>query len=138
VIVVDTNVVSEIVKVPANAAVLAWFAAQKPSELYVTTVTQGEVLYGIELLPQGRRRTSLHGAFANIFDDRFAGRILPFDEAAAHAFSLIAARHKSRGRNVGPMDSQIAAIALSHGAPLATRNVRDFVDCGVELINPWG
>lgn len=137
-IVIDTNVVSEIVKLSPARSVTDWFALQTLRDLYTTTITQAEVLFGIELLPKGRRRSALQDAMALIFDQTFAGRVLPFDEGAAYAFAMIAANHRASGRTVGELDSQIAAIALSCGAPLATRNVRDFQGSGVELINPWG
>jgi predicted nucleic acid-binding protein len=136
-IVVDTNVVSELVKLSPAPAVVEWFAAQTQRDLYTTTITQAEVLFGIELMPKGRRRSTLQGAMARIFDEIFLGRVLSFDEGSAYAFAMIATKHRTSGRTIGEMDSQIAAIALSCGASLATRNVRDFDDCGVELINPW-
>jgi predicted nucleic acid-binding protein len=137
-IVIDTNVVSEIVKWSPSPAVMTWFSTQKPHDLYTTTITQAEILYGTELLPQGRRRTALQNAMARVFDETFAGRVLPFDEGSAYAFAMIAARHRLSGRTIGELDSQIAGIALSRGASLATRNVADFEGSGVELINPWG
>lgn len=137
-IVIDTNVVSEIVKPAPAPAVLTWFASQVPESLYTTTVTQAEILFGIELLPKGRRRNGLRDTIAVMFEQTFEGRVLPFDESAAYAFAMIAAGHRASGRTVSGMDSQIAAIALSRSASLATRNVKDFEDCGVELVNPWG
>lgn len=135
-IVIDTNVVSEIVKLSPAPAVVAWFASQTPQNLYTTAITQAEILYGIELLPKGRRRSTLQAAIATLFDQIFAGRVLPFDEGTAFAFAMIAARHKAAGRTIGELD-WIAAIALSRGASLATRNTRDFLGCGIQLINPW-
>jgi toxin FitB len=137
-IVIDTNVVSEIVKPSPSPYVIEWFRQQRPQDLYTTTITQAEILYGIESLPKGRRRTALQSAMARVFDETFAGRILPFDEGSAYAFAMIAAQHRTTGRAIGDLDSQIAGIAFSRGASLATRNVRDFEGCGVELINPWG
>ena len=137
-IILDTNVVSEIVKLSPAPAVIDWFASQTPPNLYTTTITQAEILYGIELMPDGRRRNTLQAAMARLFDQMFAGRVLPFDEGAAYAFAMIAARHRAGSRTIGELDSQIAAIALSRGASLATRNTRDFMGCGIELINPWG
>ena len=136
-IIIDTNVVSEIVKLSPAPAVIEWFASQRPQDLYTTTITQAGVLYGIELLPKGRRRSTLQAAMASVFDQMFAGRVLPFDEGSAFGFAMIAARHQVSGRTIGKLDIQIAAIAFSRGASLATRNTRDFVACGVELINPW-
>ena len=137
-IILDTNVMSEIVKPVPAPAVLAWIESQSPQSLYTTTVTQAEILFGIELLPAGRRRSGLRDNIAVMFEQRFAGRVLPFDESSAYGFAMIAARHRKGGRTVHEMDSQIASIALSRSAPLATRNVKDFQDCGLMLINPWG
>jgi predicted nucleic acid-binding protein len=136
-IVMDTNVVSEIVKPSPSPAVIAWFSTQRPHDLYTTTITQAEILYGIELLPKGQRRAALQSAMAKVFDQTLAGRVLPFDEGSAYAFAMIAAKQRLSGRTIGELDSQIAGIALSRGAPLATRNVADFEGSGVELINPW-
>jgi predicted nucleic acid-binding protein len=136
-IVIDTNVVSEIVKLLPAPAVIDWFASQNPQDLYTTTITQAEILYGIELLPKGRRRSALETAISTIFEQMFAARVLPFDEGSAYAFAMIAARHRASGRTIGEFDSQIAAIAFSRGASLATRNIADFWGCGVTLINPW-
>jgi len=138
VIVIDTNVVSEIVKLTPAPAVLHWFELQKAGSLYTTTVTLAEILFGIELLPRGRRRDTLRDAASMILEQKFAGRILPFDESSAYAFAIIASEHRKGGRTIDDLDSQIAAIALSRSAALATRNVKDFRDCGLQLINPWG
>ncbi len=137
-IIIDTNVLSEIVKPVPAPKVLTWFASQSPERLYTTTVTQAEILFGIELLPKGRRRDALRDNVTVMFEKAFGGRLVSFDESAAHAFAIIAAAHRMGGRTVSGMDSQIAAIALSRNAALATRNSKDFVDCGIELIDPWG
>jgi len=137
-IILDANVVSEIVKPLPEPSVVEWFSRQTPRDLYLITITQAEILYGIELLPKGRRRNTLQSAMMLIFEQKFAGRVLPFDEGSAYAFAMISAGHRARGRTIGELDAQIAAIALSRGASLATRNTKDFLDCGVELINPWG
>ncbi|HXE64077.1 MAG TPA: type II toxin-antitoxin system VapC family toxin [Bryobacteraceae bacterium] len=136
-IVLDTNVLSEIVKPAPAARVTAWFASQYPEELCITTTTQAEILYGIEILPEGRRKSGLRESFAVLFEQQFAGRVLPFDERSAWAFAAIAAVHRKAGRRIGEMDCQIAAITLSRNASLCTRNVKDFGRCGITLINPW-
>ncbi len=127
---------SEIVKPLPEPSVVEWFSRQTPRDVYITAITQAGILYGVELLPKGRRRNTLHSAMTVIFEQTFAGRVPPFDEGSAHAFAMISAGDRARGRTVGELDAQIAAIVLSRGASLATRNTKDFLDCGVELINP--
>jgi predicted nucleic acid-binding protein len=136
-IVVDTNVLSEVMKPVPAGKVLRWMASRAPSGLFTTTITMGEVLYGLALVPHGKRRIALEQAIETMFEDKFAGRILAFDREAARAFADISANCRRLGRPVGELDAQIAAIARSQGAAVATRNVRDFKDCGVELIDPW-
>jgi toxin FitB len=137
VIVLDTNVVSEAMRPAPSDAVLRWMAAQPSAGLFTTTVTQAEILFGLALLPDGRRRNDLLVAAERMFAEDFAGRVLPFDTAAALAFAPIAAGRRRMGRPTGAFDAQIAAIARSRGASLATRNVADFLDCGLSIINPW-
>ena len=117
--------------------VLAWFGAQSPSSLFVTTVTEAEILTGIALLPYGRRQRGLSEAAARVFTTLFAGRILVFDSDAANIYAEIFARRQAAGRPISQADCQIAAIARSREASLATRNVTDFEGIEVELINPW-
>jgi hypothetical protein len=136
-IILDTNVLSEVVKPQPSAEVLRWLAAHPPEQLFVTTITQAEILYGLELLAKGKRRTALMAAVDAMFDEDFAGRILPFDMEAARAFAGIAAARRASGRSISQFDAQIAAIARSHGAAVATRNTQDFADCGIKVLNPW-
>ncbi len=118
--------------------VTQWIRSRGPTrELCVTTITVAEVLFGIEILPKGKRRDSLLADAEATFTADFAGRILPFDEAAARAFPEIAALRRVRGRPISLFDAQIAAIAKANGATLATRNTADFEGCGVRLVNPW-
>jgi toxin FitB len=138
VVILDTNVVSELMKSSPHAGVLAWVDVLPSAELFVASVTQAELLYGIALLPVGERRSNLARALDVAFDRLFRDRILPFDSLAASAFADIAARRRRAGRPIGGFDAQIAAIARSRGADLATRNIIDFEGCGVELVNPWG
>lgn len=136
-IVLDTNVLSELMKPSPSPEVLHWFATQSPDSIFTTAITQAEILFGIELLPKGKRRDALHAAAMAMFDQDFAGRVLPFDSAAATAYSRIAASRQKAGRPISHFDAQIAAIALCHGAALTTRNTADFEKCGLRLVNPW-
>ncbi len=135
-ILLDTNVISELMRLHPDAAVRRWAAATTP-QLFTTTVTQAEILFGIALLPTGNRSSGLSMAARALFGSLLSGRILPFDGGAAEEYSVIAADKRLSGRGFQPFDMQIAAIARSRGAALATRNVRDFEGCGIELIDPW-
>jgi predicted nucleic acid-binding protein len=106
-------------------------------EFFLTTITLAEILYGIELLPRGKRREKLLAEAEAMFREDFLGHILPFDEEAARAFAEIAATRRSQGSSIAEFDAQIAAIARSRRATLATRNTQDFEGCGVRLENPW-
>ena len=105
--------------------------------LFITTITEAELLYGLALLADGRRRRILEAAIAQILVTQFSGRILPFDSAAAREFADIAVTRRRVGQPIGEADARIAAIARSRGAALAARNIGDFVACGVTLIDPW-
>ena len=105
--------------------------------MFTTAITESELLYGIALLPEGRRRQSLESVVDMIFTEDLAGRVLSFDSAAAREFADIAASRRRAGRPISEADARIAAIARSRGAALATRNVGDFADCLLELIDPW-
>jgi predicted nucleic acid-binding protein len=136
-IVLDTNVLSEPLRPKPSTKVLDWMRSQPTTVLFTTTITHAELLYGIALLPQGRRRRSLESVVAHIFAVHLAGRVLPFDSAAAQDYAHIAAARRRSGRPISEPDARIAAIARSRGAELATRNVADFADCELEVINPW-
>ena len=136
-IVLDTNVLSELIRPEPAAAVLGWVTRQPAPALFVTSVTQAEIFYGLALLSPGRRREALERAMEQMFAEDFARRVLPFDTAAARAYARIVAGRRVAGRPVGQSDAKIAAIALVHGAAVATRNVADFLDCGVTVIDPW-
>jgi len=117
--------------------VLRWVSEQPARSLFLTSITQAEILHGLALLPPGRRRKALSEAASAMFREDFAGRILSFCTEAAPFYAWIAAERSRAGRPISQLDAQIAAVARSTGASLATRNVRDFQDCGVKLINPW-
>ncbi|MBT9501522.1 MAG: type II toxin-antitoxin system VapC family toxin [Burkholderiaceae bacterium] len=133
----DSNVLSELLRAQPDAAVLAWFARQPPDSLFVSAVTQAEMLLGARLLPAGKRRTQLQQALDGLFGEDFAERLLPFDGAAAVIYAEVVEARRSTGRPISQFDAQIAAIALSHRATLATRNVSDFEGVGLSLSNPW-
>ena len=136
-VVLDTNVVSELMRDDPHADVLVWLDDQPTRELFVTAVTEAEVRTGIAFLPEGRRRRGIAEAADRAFGGLFAGRVLPFDSDAARAYAEVAATCRAAGRLVSQADGQIAAIARSRGMAVATRNVRDFADMGIDLIDPW-
>ncbi len=136
-VMIDTNIVSELMRAEPSAEVLSWMDEQTPRELFVTAVTEAEVRTGIALLPEGRRRRGLAEACERAFGSLFAGRVLPFDSDAARTYAGIAAARRVLGRPVSQADCQIAAIARSRGMAVATRNVRDFEDMGIDIFNPW-
>jgi len=136
-ILLDTNILSELMRpAPANA-VEAWLSVQPATSLFISAVTEAELRFGLALLPDGKRRNALATAMEGMLAEDFAGRILPFDRAAAAAYAEIAAERRKTGRPIAQFDAQIAAIARSRNAALATRNVPDFEDCGIQLVNPW-
>ena len=136
-IILDTNILSEALRPVPEARVLDWLARNPASLLFLTSVTQAEILYGIAILDSGRRRDDLAAAAAAMFAEDFGGRILGFDAEAAPAYAAIASERRRAGRPISQFDCQIAAIATAHGAMLATRNIADFEGCGIELIDPW-
>ena len=136
-VVIDTNIVSELMRAEPSAEVLAWMDDRPPRDLFVTAVTEAEVRTGIALLPEGRRRRGLAEACERAFGSLFAGRVLPFDCDAARAYAEIVAARRVLGRPVSQADGQIAAIARSRGMAVATRNIRDFQDMGVDVLDPW-
>ena len=136
-IILDTNVLSELMKPAPAESVVRWMAAQPATSLYTTSITQAEIFHGIMLLPSGRRRNAFEAAAEAMFNEDFAGRILPFGSDAARPYARIAAERRRAGRPISHFDAQIAAIARSTGAAIATRNVADYAGCGVKVINPW-
>jgi len=133
----DTNVVSEILRPSPDAGVMAWLAAKPRASLYTTTMTRAELLYGAHILPDGKRKYALLAAIAEIFNTDFYGQVLGFDPHAADIYALIAATRKQMGRPISQFDAMIAAVTRSTGARLVTRNSKDFEHCGIETINPW-
>jgi len=120
-----------------DSAVLAWFASQPANGLFVSAVTQAEMMLGARLLPAGQRRKRLEQALEAMFLEDFAGRILPFDTNCAADYATVVATRRRAGAPISQFDGQIAAIALSHRLGLATRNISDFDGCGLALTNPW-
>lgn len=118
--------------------VLDWIENLRTAdEVFLTAITVAEILYGVELLPKGKRRDNLALDAEDMFAEDYSGRVLVFDEAAARAFAQIAASRRRTGRPISELDAQIAAIASVYGATLATRNTSDFEGCGIRLVNPW-
>jgi len=136
-IIIDTNVVSELMRAKPDPAVLAWFAGHAADTLFLTAVSEAELRIGAAVLPAGQRRDRLVGAINAMIDQDFAGRILPFDSPAAHCYAEIAAARRGGGKPIMDADCQIAAIARACGAAIATRNVKNFEGCGIDVINPW-
>jgi toxin FitB len=137
VIVLDTNVLSELMRERPAPAVMRWLGGQSAANLYTTSITQAELLYGVRLLPAGKRRTAFEAQAEAMFREDFAARVLPFGSDAARAFAAIASERKRAGRPMSQSDAQIAAIARATRASLATRNVSDFEKCGIDVVDPW-
>jgi toxin FitB len=134
----DTNVLSELMREAPAPEVLHWFAAQTPNRLYTCTINQAEILAGIAVLPAGKRRDALARAAQHVFEDEFAGRCLVFGSGSAEQFALVIAQRKRVGRPIEAVDAQVAAIALAADLKLVTRNTKDFAGIdGLEVINPW-
>ena len=136
-ILLDTNVVSEIMRPHPDARFAAWMQAQPVPPIFTTAITAAEIFKGIEIMASGRKRQELLEVAESFFHIDMASRVLPFDSAAAHWFAEIFATRRRKGLAAQPLDVQIAAIAREHKAVLATRNTSDFEECGIELINPW-
>lgn len=136
-IVLDTNVVSELMRPAPDASALQWVDAQATDTLWLCSVVTGELLYGVARLPDGRRKQQLAKALQAIIHEDFDQRVLPFDLEASLVYADIVARQESLGQPVTMADAQIAATCLRHNATLATRNLRDFEELGLALVNPW-
>ena len=136
-VLLDTNVLSELLRAGPDPSVLGWFGRQSPESLFASSVTEAEMLLGARLLPAGKRRSALQAALQAMFKDDFGGRILSFDSAAAQVYAEVVHGRRTAGKPISQFDAQIAAIARHHGAGVATRNRRDFEGCGVEVVDPW-
>jgi predicted nucleic acid-binding protein len=135
--VLDTNVLSELLRARPEPAVVSWLRAQPADGLFVTTVTQAEMRLGARLLPEGKRRRAPEAALAEMFEQDFVQRVLSFGPSAVPEYVEVVALRRAAGRPVSQFDAQIAAIARGHRSQLATRNLGDFAGCGLTLVDPW-
>lgn len=135
--VLDTNVLSELMRPEPHPAVFDWVAVQPRAALYTTSLSRGEILAGIAIMPDGRRRAALAVSAAGMFGEEFRGRILPFDAEAATAYAEFFGVRRQKGRPIETTDLIVAATAHAHGAAIVTRDVGGFEGCGLTLINPW-
>ncbi|WP_299820236.1 type II toxin-antitoxin system VapC family toxin [uncultured Jannaschia sp.] len=136
-ILIDTNVVSELMRPAPAGAVVAWFGRQDASGLYLSAVSEAELRRGVAILPGGRRRAALLAAVEAMVAEDFEDRVLPFDSAAAAAFAVVFAERRGAGQAISFPDCQIAATARAHGAAVATRDAGGFAGCGIVVIDPW-
>jgi predicted nucleic acid-binding protein len=139
-IILDTNVLSELLRPEPARQVERWLAAQDGTKVYFTTVGEAELRHGVAIRPAGKRRNALTTAIEGLLEEDFRDRILSFDRPAARAYAAIAAiaaERRAAGRPISQFDCQIAAIARAREATVATRNTSDYEGCGIELINPW-
>ena len=136
-IVLDTNVISELMRAEPHPRVFAWVGAQPRNTLYTTSINQAEILYGISVLPEGRRRDALVATAEAVFAEELANRILPFQGLSAAHYATIVMRRRVAGNPIEGFDALIAATALAAGAAVATRDVKGFEGCGLTVINPW-
>lgn len=135
-IVVDTNVTSELMKPAPSSAVVGWVRSRDAAELYTTSITLAEIGYGIERLPGGRRKALVKAAAEEVFS-AFASHVLAFDAEAAREYGVIVSRCERAGTPIDGFDAQIASICRARDASLATRNGKDFRNTGVDVIDPW-
>lgn len=136
-IVLDTNVLSELMRPDGFERVFEWANTIRSDLLFTTAISQAEILYGLAIMPPGSKRDARIKAADGLFNEDFFGRVLPFDARAAEQFAAIAAGRRRAGLPIDGFDAQIAAIAGANEMSLATRDVSDFEDCGIDLINPW-
>lgn len=136
-ILIDTNVISDLMRPEPSPAVLTWFGQHSGTDLFLSAVVEAELRRGAALLPAGKRRDRLIAEIDAMISQDFAGRVLPFDSAAARAFAAVFLERQAAGRPISFPDCQIAATARAHGAVMATRNMTDFEGCGLTVVNPW-
>lgn len=136
-ILLDTNVVSEPLKVVADRNVIAWIDAQLIETMYLSTISLAELRFGIAVLPEGKRKDALHSNLEQRVISLFSGRILPFDDAASRAYASLRAHARASGHAIAPTDGYIAAIATANGFAVATRDKSPFEAAGLTVINPW-
>jgi predicted nucleic acid-binding protein len=136
-IILDTNVLSALMRSAPEPAVVAWLDHQPAESVWITSITLFEARLGLALLPSGRRRQALEAAFARLLEEDLENRVLDFDSAAAIEAATLAAERQQNGRSVDMRDTQIAGIALARHATLATQNIRHFADLKISIVNPW-
>ncbi len=136
-IILDTNVLSEVIRPNGSPVVFAWVDRHSRADFYTTAVSKAEILSGLAMMPAGKRRLGMEEAAAQMFEEDFRGAVLSFDELAVPHYAEIVASRRRRGRPIAFQDAAILAIARARGAAVATRNIVDFEDCGVVLHNPW-
>ncbi len=136
-IVLDTDVLSEVIRPAPEQSVLDWLDGQESAGIVTTAITAAELRAGVALMPEGRRRGEIGSAVDRLLDETFAHLVLPFDVDCAYRYALIVSVRKAAGHPIGTADAQIAAICLTHGAALATRNTKDFLDTDLAVIDPW-
>ena len=136
-IILDTNVLSELLRPSPAPQVETWLSALDGTQVYFTAIGEAELRHGLALMPTSKRRAALAEAIDGMLNEDFHGRILPFDRTAARAYASIAADRRAAGRPISQFDCQICAIASANEAAIATRNTGDFQGCGVVVINPW-
>ena len=136
-IILDTNVLSALMRTAPETAVVRWLDHQPAESIWITSITLFETRLGLALLPRGRRRQLLEAAFERLFQEDLESRVLDFDRAAATEAAMLAATRHRAGRPVDMRDTQIAGIALARRAALATRNIKHFRDLNVTVIDPW-
>lgn len=136
-IILDTNVISELMKDQPDPQVKQWIGSQKTRDLALTAIAIAEIVRGLSRLPNGKRRHTLEQNFSAFVHEAFGGRIFPFDEDAALVYGNLAASREQAGMKADPVDLMIASIAKNHNASIATRNIKDFTGCEITLINPW-